>query len=322
MQDHYEVLEVRRDASIEDITRSYKKLALQCHPDMVHRNIRRQNPEVSQETIQSATLAGTERFKAISCAYAILSDPGKRAQYDSCASSQDFQCSERTDQWKGFDTFFENFPIGAHIDQQSFQDMLDKIHQELDQIIKKAQTNSSYQKVAVVLTELKQELRAADPQNNHLIPQNTTHSANIIPSIKVYEFLIDAQIAIQRAKAHQEPGTHRGLLLGTPILRELTLLGLAVFRFIIFVVGKYKRWVEHNPNPVFQQGMCHGLFQPPKTRTLYQLDSFKKEMSHHETFIRISIDGLTDVGKSHSNLCFNSKTEADYLCEEILHLSM
>lgn len=60
---YYTVLELEKNASEEDIKRSYKKLALKYHPD--------KNP--GQE----------EKFKEISTAYAVLSDPQKKEVYDS-----------------------------------------------------------------------------------------------------------------------------------------------------------------------------------------------------------------------------------------------
>ena len=64
-RDYYEVLEVERSASPEEIKRAYKKLAIEFHPD---RNP--DNPEA--ET----------RFKEASVAYTVLSDDDKRARYD------------------------------------------------------------------------------------------------------------------------------------------------------------------------------------------------------------------------------------------------
>jgi curved DNA-binding protein len=64
-QDYYEMLEVSSEASPAEIKRAYRRLALQTHPD---RN--RNDPRAE------------ERFKKISEAYGVLSDPAKRAQYD------------------------------------------------------------------------------------------------------------------------------------------------------------------------------------------------------------------------------------------------
>src|SRR5262245_47183149 len=66
-QDYYETLGVPRTASAEDIKRSYRKLALKWHPD-------RHKPETRKEA--------EERFKRISEAYEVLSDPEKRGKYD------------------------------------------------------------------------------------------------------------------------------------------------------------------------------------------------------------------------------------------------
>jgi molecular chaperone DnaJ len=63
--DFYEVLQVSRDASDQELKASYRKLAMQYHPD---RNPN--NPEAE------------EQFKACSEAYQVLSDPEKRAAYD------------------------------------------------------------------------------------------------------------------------------------------------------------------------------------------------------------------------------------------------
>jgi molecular chaperone DnaJ len=63
-RDYYEVLNVPRDASAEDLKSAFRQLARTYHPD------------VSQEP------NAEERFKEINEAYAVLSDPEKRAAYD------------------------------------------------------------------------------------------------------------------------------------------------------------------------------------------------------------------------------------------------
>jgi curved DNA-binding protein len=63
-RDFYEVLGVRRDASQEEIQQAYRKLARTYHPDL--------NKDPAAE----------ERFKDISEAYSVLSDPDTRKRYD------------------------------------------------------------------------------------------------------------------------------------------------------------------------------------------------------------------------------------------------
>jgi molecular chaperone DnaJ len=64
-RDYYAILGVDRDASEVEIKKAYRQLALQHHPD--------RNPGDQQ---------AEERFKELSEAYVVLSDPDKRSQYD------------------------------------------------------------------------------------------------------------------------------------------------------------------------------------------------------------------------------------------------
>lgn len=64
MADHYETLGVSREATPEEIKKAYRKLARQLHPDV--------NP--SEEA--------SERFKSVTHAYDVLSDPEQRQNYD------------------------------------------------------------------------------------------------------------------------------------------------------------------------------------------------------------------------------------------------
>lgn len=65
-RDYYEVLEVSKSASDDEIKKAYRKLSKKYHPDL-----NRDNPE-----------AAAEKFKEISEAYEVLSNKQKRAQYD------------------------------------------------------------------------------------------------------------------------------------------------------------------------------------------------------------------------------------------------
>lgn len=64
-RDYYEVLEVTKSASVEEIKKAYRKAALKFHPD--------KNPGNAEAEV---------RFKECAEAYEVLSDPEKKARYD------------------------------------------------------------------------------------------------------------------------------------------------------------------------------------------------------------------------------------------------
>ncbi len=64
-KDFYKVLGVKKDAEEKELTKAYRKLARQYHPDA--------NPGDAK---------AEERFKEISAAYDVVGDPDKRSEYD------------------------------------------------------------------------------------------------------------------------------------------------------------------------------------------------------------------------------------------------
>ena len=87
--DYYKILGVNKNASKEDIKKSYRKLAMKYHPDHTKGN-----------------KSAEEKFKKISEAYAVLSDKEKRKQYDTFGAAGFQQRFSQEDIFKGFD--FDN----------------------------------------------------------------------------------------------------------------------------------------------------------------------------------------------------------------------
>jgi len=96
--DYYEVLGVNKDSSTQDIKKAYRKLAMKYHPD-------RNKGDKEAE----------EKFKKISEAYAVLSDPEKRKQYDTYGASGFQQRYSQEDIFRGFDLgdILKEFGLGG-----------------------------------------------------------------------------------------------------------------------------------------------------------------------------------------------------------------
>jgi len=111
-RDYYEILGVKKSASLEEIKKAYRSLALQYHPDRV--------PEDKKKEAE-------EKFKEISESYAVLSDSQKRALYDQYGHAGVDQRYSTEDIFRGadFSSIFEDlsgFGFGESIFESIFGD--------------------------------------------------------------------------------------------------------------------------------------------------------------------------------------------------------
>jgi len=97
-KDYYAVLGVDKTASTEQIKKAYRKLAIKHHPD--------KNPGDRQ---------AEERFKEVTEAYAVLSDPDKRRQYDQFGEAGFHQRFSQEDIFRNVDLndIFREFGFGG-----------------------------------------------------------------------------------------------------------------------------------------------------------------------------------------------------------------
>ncbi|MEI2716158.1 MAG: molecular chaperone DnaJ [Candidatus Nanopelagicales bacterium] len=117
--DYYDILGVSREADPGEIKRAYRRLARELHPDL--------NPDpVTQE-----------RFKDVTVAYEVLSDPDKRRLYDSGvdpmaanAAGGPFDFGDLMDAFFG-----PSAPRGPRPRRQRGQDALIRISVELDEVM-------------------------------------------------------------------------------------------------------------------------------------------------------------------------------------------
>jgi molecular chaperone DnaJ len=112
-RDYYEILGVKKSATLDDIKRAYRELALRYHPDRV--------PHEQKKEAE-------DKFKEISEAYAVLSDSQKRALYDQYGHSGIDQKYAYEDIFKGadFSSVFEglgDFGIGGGLFDEIFSDL-------------------------------------------------------------------------------------------------------------------------------------------------------------------------------------------------------
>ncbi len=100
--DYYKALGLTKAASKEEIKKTYRKLALKYHPD--------KNPDDK---------ASEEHFKTISEAYAVLSDPEKKKQYDTYGSQAFSQKFSQEDIFRNFDfsSIFSDLGFGGRRQQ-------------------------------------------------------------------------------------------------------------------------------------------------------------------------------------------------------------
>jgi len=112
-RDYYEILGIKKNATLDEIRKSYREMALRYHPDRV--------PHEQKKEAE-------EKFKEISEAYAVLSDSQKRAFYDQHGHAGIDQKYAYEDIFKGadFNSVFQgmgDLGMGGGIFEEIFSDL-------------------------------------------------------------------------------------------------------------------------------------------------------------------------------------------------------
>jgi curved DNA-binding protein len=112
-KDYYKILDVARDASQEEVSKAFKKLARKYHPDL--------NPDDAE---------AEKKFKEINEAYEVLKDPEKRKRYDQLGA--DWEHGQHFDPPPGYENVHFTFggPGGQHFGGE-FSDFFETIFGDL-----------------------------------------------------------------------------------------------------------------------------------------------------------------------------------------------
>ncbi len=130
--DYYEVLGVGREADEREIKRAYRLLARQYHPD-----------------VNGGSAEATEKFKQISEAYAVLSDPQKRRRHDAGGVDFDFGFGAGG-MGSIFDIFNQAFGFagGGRRWAAPGRDLEEHVYIELEEVLTGAQRRIEYRRIA------------------------------------------------------------------------------------------------------------------------------------------------------------------------------
>jgi curved DNA-binding protein CbpA len=125
-KNHYETLNVARDASGEEIKARFRKLSLETHPDVSRNNNNNNNNTTTcEQTLDALKKENAERFKQISHAASILTNKTKRHLYDIELERQRFAPNLMNEQ-RGANLFHARRPRSKQQATTGFQMFLEQ----------------------------------------------------------------------------------------------------------------------------------------------------------------------------------------------------
>ena len=134
-KDYYALLEIENACSEADIKKAYRRGALVSNTHCINLMFKKWHPDKVEEGRQEEA---TEKFKLISEAYSVLSNPKRRAYYDKHGMTEEDAMNEGDYGFSsgGFSSAFDDifsgggFNFGFMDDDDDMEDFMDKLSKE------------------------------------------------------------------------------------------------------------------------------------------------------------------------------------------------
>lgn len=274
-RDYYEVLGVAKNATEEDIKKSYRKLAMKYHPD--------RNQGVDQQ-------AAEEAFKSAKEAYELLSNPEKRAAYDRYAKTgilePDLYEPPSTD-FTVYKHMFEDFEAVAVAKKQAVEDSKAKLKKAQDDIRPVYDQLQEARKVYVGFAEGMQKIER-DVNTPHRLPTKIAEDAVVrIAALKAFAEIYRDYKAGQKDIASHRDDEVKKLTARNSLLQNMN----TNFGDTLRAFHKNVMDLEHGPSDRFEKSILDRL-SPANTDITDLLAQLESKRPNKRSFLTSTYSAL------------------------------
>lgn len=296
-KDLYEVLGVSVASTTEDIKKAYRKKALRCHPDK------------TSHLPDAVRIVAEEEFKKINNAHEILSDPGKRKQYDDNVTL-DFDSSvpeEMHTYEQSSNTFTKSLDNGrlklkgvskttftyssrTHsisksettlvLVKDSLNPMLERFNHAVELLNNKTFKINDNNKLSVINKKYEHVTNKVNGLYYEIMANMDALRGDLINHDLMIRALIASQEAIKKAQKDEEFTNHRGFMRNTPVLNQVCVCLDLILNFLGFLEEKIQKKLNHDERPIYKsmEQFKVGMFKPAKTSTARNIDDLSTDI--------------------------------------------